>query len=118
MIQIILLPKKSFLVYPLIRLLKQRVDALEMATAEAKLGAITQLAFPCSLKDLEAYLEPTRYLKQYIPYYAQIGKPFQECKTLLNWSVNVKSNACQKVVARTYITMPTDRELNVFYQLQ
>ena len=66
--RIILLPKKSFLAYPSVHLLEQRVDALGMATAEAKLAAITQLAFPSLLKDFKAYLGLTGYLKQYIPY--------------------------------------------------
>ena len=66
--RIILLPKKSFLAYPSVHLLEQRVDALGMATPEAKLAAITQLAFPSLLKDFKAYLGLTRYLKQYIPY--------------------------------------------------
>ena len=86
--------------------------------AEAKPVAITQLAFPCSLKDLEAYLGLTKYLRQYILCYAQVARPLQERKTFLNRSVNVKGNARQKVVARTYITTPTDRELNAFYHLQ
>ena len=117
-IQIILLPKKSFLAYPSVRLPKQRVNALGMATTEAKLAAIMQLAFSRLLKNLEAYLGLTEYFRQYILYYAQVAKPLQERKTLLNWSVNVESNARQKVVARTYITTPTDRELNAFHHLQ
>ena len=75
-ILIILSLKKSFLAYPLVRLLGQSVNALSMATAEAKLAAITQLAFPRSLKDPEAYLGLTRYLRQYILYYAQVARSF------------------------------------------
>ena len=116
--RIILLPKKSFLAYLLVRLPRQKVNALGMAMAEAKLAAITQLAFLCSLKNLEAYLGLTEYLRQYIPYYIQVAKPFQKHKTLLNWSVNIESNACQKVTARTYISMPTNQELNAFHHLQ
>ena len=118
MIWIILLPKKSFLVYPSVHFLGQRVDALGMATAEAKLAAITKLAFPRPLKDLKAYLSLTGYFWQYIPYYAQVARPLQECKTLLNYFVNVGSNARKKVVARTYISTPTNRELNAFHHLQ
>ena len=79
MTQIILLPKKSFFAYPSVPLLGQRVNTLRMATAEAKLATITQLAFLRSLKNLKAYLGLTGYLRQYIPYYAQVAKPFQEC---------------------------------------
>ena len=117
-IQIILLPKKSFLAYPLVRLPGQRVNDCGMATVEAKLAAITQLAFSLSLKDFDAYLGLIRYLRQYIPYYAQIARLFQKRKTLLNWSVNIGGNAHQKVMARMYIIMPTDKELNTFHHLQ
>ena len=89
-----------------------------MSTAEAKLAAITQLVFSRSLKDLEAYLELTGYLKQYIPYYVQVAKLLQKHKTLLNWSVNIRGNARQKVVARTYNITPTYRKLNAFHYLQ
>ena len=89
-----------------------------MVTAEAKLAAITQLAFPRSLKDLEAYLKLTGYLRQYIPYYAQVARPCQERKTILNCSMNIGGNTRQKAVARTYIITPTDRELNAFHHLQ
>ena len=116
--QMILLPKKSFLAYSSIRFLGQRVDAVSMATAEAKLAAIMQLAFLCSHMDLKVYLRLTGYLRQYITYYAQVARPLQNCKTFWNWSVNVGGNARQKVVARTYISTPTNQELNAFHHLQ
>ena len=74
--KIILPPIKSFLAYPLVYLFGQGFNALGMATAEANLATITQLAFPHLLKDLKAYLRLTRYLRQYIPYYAQVARPF------------------------------------------
>ena len=74
--------------------------------------------FPRSFKDFKAYIELTRYFVQYIPYYAQVARPFQERKTLLNCSVNVGGNAHQNVVARMYITMPTNQKLNAFHYLQ
>ena len=117
-IQIILLPKKSFLVYPSIHLLGQRINALGKATAEAKLAAITQLLFSRSLNDLEAYLGLTGYLRRYILYYTQVARPFQERKTLLNQFMNVGGNVCQKVMARTYISTPPNQELNAFHHLQ
>ena len=116
--RIILQPTKSFLEYPSVHLYGEKIDAFGMATAEAKLAPIMQLRFSRSLKDLEAYLGLTGYHRQYIPYYAQVARPLQERKTLLNCSVNIGGNALQKVVARMYITTPTDRELNAFHHLQ
>ena len=89
-----------------------------MATAETMLATITQLAFSQLLKELEMYRGLTGYLKQYILYYAQVTRPLQERKTLLSKSVDVGGNARKKVVARTYVIMPTDKEFNAFYQLQ
>lgn len=64
-------PKKSFLGYPSVQLLSQKVDALGLATASEKLAAIVNLCFPRTLKQLEKYLGLTGYLRQYIPYYAR-----------------------------------------------
>ena len=74
---ICLSPNKSFLGYPTVQLLGQRVDALGLATAEDKLAAITNLEFPQTLRQLETYLRMTGYLRQYIPHYAAIIKPLQ-----------------------------------------
>ena len=113
--RIILQPNKSFLAYPSVHFFGQSVNVLGMATAEAE---ITQLAFHCSLKNLEAYLGLTGYLRQYIPYYTHVSRPLQERKALLNGSVNVGGNRRQKVVARMYITTLTNRKHNAFHHLQ
>ena len=56
-------PRKSFLGYPSVHLLGQKVDALGLATAADKLAAITNLSFPKSLSQLEKYLGLTGYLR-------------------------------------------------------
>lgn len=76
-------PKISFIGYPSIRLLGQRVDTLGLSTAEEKLAAISQLEFPRTLIDLETYLGMTGYLRQYALYYGQIAEPLQKRKTML-----------------------------------
>ena len=65
-------PRKSFLGYPSVHLLGQKVDALGLATAEEKLTAISNLAFPKTLSQLERYLDITGYLRQYIPNYVAV----------------------------------------------
>ena len=70
--------KKSYLDYPSVKLLGQRVDTLELVTAADKLAAITQLKFLKSLSVLKKYLSLTEYLRQYILKYAAIVKPLQE----------------------------------------
>jgi hypothetical protein len=64
--RITLSPKKSFLVYPLVELLRHRVDGLGMATIAERVRAMRDLEFPESLKDLERYLGMTGYLRQYV----------------------------------------------------
>ena len=56
-------PKKSFLEYSSVHLLRQKVDALGLAIAEEKLAAISQLNFLRSLAQLERYLGMTGYLR-------------------------------------------------------
>ena len=55
--------KKSFLGYPSVQLLGQKVDVLKVATSRDKLRAIALLKFPESLKQLETYLGMTGYLR-------------------------------------------------------
>ena len=117
-VNITLSPRKSFLNYPSVRLLGQKVDALGLATSEEKLAAITNLAFPKTLSALEKYLGLTGYLRQYIAHYAAIVKPLQERKTLLGRTVKVAGNARKKATSRTVLTTPTPRELNAYHQLQ
>ena len=68
-------PRKSFLNYPSVKLLGQKVDALGLATSEEKLATIASLTFPRSLSQLEKYLGLIGYLRQYIPIYTAIVKP-------------------------------------------
>lgn len=50
-------PKKFFLGYSFVQLLKQKVDSLGLWTAEDKLQIIFKLTFPETLSKLETYLE-------------------------------------------------------------
>lgn len=78
-----LAPTKSFLGFPSVTLLGQRVDSLGMSTSEDKIKAITALRFPASLRDLEIFLGLTGWLRNSIPRYAQRAQPLQERKTAL-----------------------------------
>ena len=73
--------KKSFIGYPSIELLGQRVDGFGVYTSEQKLSAIAKLNFPTTVKDLERYLGLTGWLRNYIPYYAALAEPLQKRKT-------------------------------------
>lgn len=76
-------PGKSFLNYPNIRLLGQKVNFLGLTTLEEKFKAINLLNYPKILSTLEYYLGLTGYLRNYIYYYAQLAALFQALKTSL-----------------------------------
>ena len=52
--------KKTFLRYPSLPYLGQRVSSIRIIIVEDKILAILDLAFPATLKDLEYYLSLTR----------------------------------------------------------
>ena len=111
-------PRKSFLNYLSIRLLRQKVNILDLAIAEEKLSVITSLIFPITLSALEKYLGLTDYLRQYIFNYTTIVKSLQKRKTLLERLVTVAGNARKRATDRTILITSTPRELNIYYQLQ
>ena len=73
--------KKCFLGFPSIELLGQHVNRLGVSTSQQKLEAIAKLKFPTHVKELEHYLGLTGWLRNYIPYYAQLAEPLQRAKT-------------------------------------
>lgn len=120
--KICLLPQKSFLGYSSVHLLEQHVDTLSLVTAEAKLITIKNLFFSQTLTQLKCYLDLTGYLHQYIPHYAAILKPLQQCKMSLNHSIRQKksiwNNAHKHAADRTGVIEATSQKLNTFHQLQ
>ena len=60
-------PEKTFVGYPTVQLLDQKVDLLSLATAEKKLKAISRLSFPATLQLLKTYLGLTSWLRDYVP---------------------------------------------------
>ena len=113
---IYLLSRKSFLDYPSIQLLSQKIDILKLATAEEKLVVITNLFFSRTLAQLKKYLDFIEYLRQYIAYYVGITKPLQLRKTFLNkFNRSMRGNARKRAAGSTYLTMFTLKELNAFH---
>lgn len=60
---------KSFLNYPNVRLLGQKVSSLGLTTSEEKLRAIKLVNYPKTLDAFEYYLRLTGYLRNYIHFY-------------------------------------------------
>ncbi|SLM35364.1 probable transposable element [Lasallia pustulata] len=117
-LDIVLAPTKTFLGFPSTTLLSQKVDSFGMAAASEKIQAISGLAFPITLQDLEHYLGLTGWMRDYVPYYTQIVEPLQSQKTEMLKSL-AKSGAKQKQTARsTRLVDPTEKERALFDCLQ
>lgn len=113
-------PTKSFIGYPSVTLLGQRVDGLGMSTSKEKIQAITNLRFPETLRDLEIFLGLTGWLRSSIPSYAQLANPLQERKTLLTKGLGagVKGPARKRTATKVLFYAPTEDEVEAFRRLQ
>ena len=115
---VVLKPSKSFVGYPNVQLLGQRVDSFGLSTPHERLAAISKLRFPLTLAALETYLGMTGYLRTYIPWYAQIARPLQDRKTDLLKPSPKGGRERKSFSATTRINDPTKAELTAFETLQ
>ena len=84
---IILKPSKSYIGYPTMVLLKQKIDIFGLNISVDKLEIIQAIKFPRKFKNLETYVGMRNYFRNYVPYYTQLVKPLQRRKiTLLRGS--------------------------------
>ena len=112
-------PTKTFLGYPDVNLLGQRVNSLGLTSSEDKLRAISKLSYPKTLGALEHYLGLTGYLRQYVHYYAQLARPLQELKTtLLKESPSIGGRPRKKYSSTKILPPPLPSELASFEELQ
>ena len=113
-------PTKSFIGYPSVTLLGQRVDGLGMSTSQEKIHAITNLRFPETLRDLEIFLGLTGWLRSSIPRYAQLANPLQERKTILTKGLGAgaKGPSRKRSATRVLFYAPTEAEVEAFRKLQ
>jgi hypothetical protein len=76
-------PKKCFIGYPSATILGQKVDAFRLATTDKQMAAILDMHFPTNAHLLETYIGAVGYLRDKVPYFAQLTSPLQELKTEL-----------------------------------
>jgi hypothetical protein len=117
-LRISLSPLKSYLGFPSIKLLGQRVDGLGLTTADEKLEALTKITFPFTLKELETYLGLSGWLRSYVPFYAQISKPLQDRKTALLKSAPQSGQARKNYSSKTTLNAITETEERSFMLLR
>jgi hypothetical protein len=116
-LDITLEPKKTFIGYPAITLLGQRVDTLGLTTAAEKLKALRNINFPRSLHDLKRYLRLTGYLRRYIVYYTQLAEPIQ-VKKATRLCKAPRAGHAHKNFAKTSEIDPTTELLHLFKAIQ
>ena len=111
-------PTKTFLGYPDVNLLGQRVNSFGLSTASEKLKTISSLTYPSTVGDLEYYLGLTGYLRNYVHMYAQRAKSLQELKTLMLKTAPTQGNPRRAFASRTRLPEPTPLEKASFDSLQ
>lgn len=87
-------PTKTFLNYPDVGILGQKVNLLGLTTAEEKLKAIKRLTYPNTLGALKYYLGLTGYFRSYIHFYAQLAELLQALKTSLLKQAPIAGQLC------------------------
>jgi hypothetical protein len=75
--------KKCFIGYPSATILSQHVDAFGLATTSERMAAVLDLKFPRNAAQLETYIGAVGYLRDKVPYFAQVAAPLQDLKTAL-----------------------------------
>ncbi len=111
-------PTKSYLNYPNVALLDQRVNSLGLTTSEQKLEAIRLLSYPETLGALEYYLGLTGYLRSYIHFYAQLAAPLQSLKTSLLRDAPLGGQQRRAYASKIKLGPPTPQELASFNSIQ
>ena len=117
-LKITLEPKKSYLAYPSVTLLGQKVDGFGMTTTAERVAAIKDIRFPDTLQALETYIGMANWLRSNIKYFAQIAEPLQRRKTELLKGSPAKGGHIRKAYSRNARFVPTEEELNSFEMLQ
>ena len=116
---ITLLSKKSFLEYFTVILLDQQVDAFDLIAIADKIDAIKSLDFSYTLTDLELYLKLTKYLRDYVFFYAQKTEILQRRKIIfLKISLSNKRRTRKLYSQRTIIDLLIEAEVDFYRQIQ
>ena len=109
---------KIYFEYFSIFLLNQKIDNFDFSIVEKKLKIIFNINFSQSVKHFEFYLKKTKYLKQYIFYYAQKTNNFQRRKILLFKNAFIKKRIRKRHNLQIVVNDFIKKKLNFFNQFQ
>ncbi len=85
-------PKKSFIGYPTVELLRFYIDTLGIYSIKYKTQGFRNIEFPNIFKTLKIYLDATGFLRSIILYYMQIVEPLYQKKIAM--FVEGRSKGC------------------------
>ena len=117
-LKITLEPKKSYLGYPSVTLLGQKVDGFGLTTTEERVAAIKEMQFPATLEALETYIGMANWLRRNVRYFAQISEPLQRLKTELLKRSPAPGGRLRRNFSKTTKVTPTEEEVEAFRILQ
>ena len=107
---------KTYLNYFSIALFDQKINNLNLIMIEKKLKVIFKFQFLNSFKLLKFYLNLTKWMKNYIFYYAQLSNSFQIKKTLILRKSLIKNNVKKCFNANSCLNIFIDIE-RLFYEI-
>ena len=105
---------KIYFEYFLMFLLKQKINNFDFSIVEKKLKIIFSINFSQLFKHFEFYLKKTKYLKQYIFYYAQKTNNFQQRKILLFKNAFIKKRIRKRHNLQIVVNDFIKKKLNFF----
>ena len=110
---------KFFLDYLTIQFLKLKIDVFDLSTSKEKLKTIFDFKFSKIFQDLKTYLKFTKWLRNYIFFFAQKSEFLQARKiALFRLSFNNKDRLRKTFAHDTIVDNATQAELNVYEQIQ
>ena len=109
---------KSYIGYPTVALLNQKIDNFGLNISVDKFETIRTIKFPRKFKDFETYVGMTNYFRNYVPYYVQLMEPLQRRKTTLLRNSFFQNNVRKVFSKDCRINLPSETEKTFFDVLQ
>jgi hypothetical protein len=110
--------KKAFIDYFSIQLLDKKVDFLNLFTNEEKLKTIVKLKFSRTLRQLETYLDLTKWMREYVINYFVVSQFLQNRKILLLKNSSMFDRVRQKFSFNTRLLNLTFAKKQAFEDIQ
>ena len=108
---------KFFLIYFSIRLLKQKMNSLNLTINENKLRVINKLAFSKILRQFKHYLGLTNWMEKYVKKYVKLIKSLQVRKTSMLKKFSSSNNVKRFYFFKINLVEPILKKRKFFHTL-